>query len=87
MIDDIFSDEPVQLPPLFAGIEDRFFCPEWWKMDDEAPAVFIVDINKSIRANKVILEESYCMTRWVCGSIEKHGRVLKDHKWTPAMED
>jgi len=78
---ELLIDEHEPLPKMFDGIEDRFFCPEWWSMDGQAMAVFCIDIQKSIRAHKVIMEESYCMTRYLNGMIEENGRVLADHKW------
>lgn len=78
-MNDLPEHEP--LPEWLEKLDDEYYCPNWWKMDGNVMAVFCLDVQKSLRANKPIMEESYCMTQWLGGLIEGRGRVLADHEW------
>ena len=82
------SKKPIEnLPDFLKELPAEFWAPEWWSMDHRTPSVYAVNIERSIKANKVLLDESYCMTKFLCGSMERNCRIWKDHTWIPAMRD
>lgn len=80
----VFDSKKVQFPGFLSAIDDRFFVPNWWKMDGQEMEVFCLDVERSIRAGRPLLEVSYCMTKYLNGIIAERRINLRDHKWESA---